>query len=229
MPSPSDGASGMPLCRTIGIDRIVARLREPKNMYLPARRPTHELCIRRGVFRQRAPRHRNQLSSHRLCRSNSSPHRPPSPSRVFLPRSPRRPVLHIINGEHYAGAERVQDLLGEQLGNFGYRAGFACLKRGQFAAMRKCTDAPLYDVAMKNRFDLSPVWRLARIIRSEGYRLIHTHTARSAVIGRLASMLTGVALVHHVHSPTDLRHDPPLSQLDQLPGRADRACAGRRP
>jgi glycosyltransferase involved in cell wall biosynthesis len=68
--------------------------------------------------------------------------------------------------------------------------------------MRKCADAPLYDVAMKNRFDLSPVWRLAHIIRNQGYRLIHTHTARSAVIGRLASMLTGVALVHHVHSPT---------------------------
>ena len=120
----------------------------------------------------------------------------------LVPRSRTTPVLHIINGEHYAGAERVQDLLGQQLGNFGYRAGFACLKRGQFAAMRKCSDAPLYDVAMKNRFDLSPVWRLARIIRSEGYRLIHTHTARSAVIGRLASMLTGVPLVHHVHSPT---------------------------
>ncbi len=111
-------------------------------------------------------------------------------------------VLHVINGEHYAGAERVQDLLGQQLGNFGYRVGFACLKRGQFAAMRKCSDAPLYDVAMKNRFDVSPAWRLARIIRSEGYRLIHTHTARSAVIGCLASMLTGVPVIHHVHSPT---------------------------
>ncbi|MEI8374722.1 MAG: glycosyltransferase [Planctomycetota bacterium] len=111
-------------------------------------------------------------------------------------------VLHIINGEHYAGAERVQDLLGQQLSNFGYRAGFACLKRGQFAAMRKCLDTPLYDVAMKNRFDLSPVWRLARIIRSEGYRLIHSHTARSAVVGGMVSLLTGVPLVHHVHSPT---------------------------
>ncbi len=112
------------------------------------------------------------------------------------------PVLHIINGEHYAGAERVQDLLGQQLGNFGYRAAYACLKHGQFAAMRKCADAPLYDVAMKNRFDFSPVWRLAGIIRADGFRLIHTHTARSAVVGRLASMLTGVPLVHHVHSPT---------------------------
>jgi glycosyltransferase involved in cell wall biosynthesis len=110
-------------------------------------------------------------------------------------------VLHIINGEHYAGAERVQDLLGQQLVRFRYRADFACLKRGQFAAMRRCTDAKLYDMAMTSRFDLSPAWRLARLIRSEGYRLVHTHTPRSAVVGRLASMLAGVPMVHHVHSP----------------------------
>jgi glycosyltransferase involved in cell wall biosynthesis len=117
-------------------------------------------------------------------------------------RATMQQVLHVINGEHYAGAERVQDLLGEQLVNYGYRAGFACLKRGQFAANRRCTSAPLYDVAMTGRFDLSPVSRLARIVRSEGYGLIHTHTARSAVIGSLVSILTQVPLVHHVHSPT---------------------------
>jgi len=115
---------------------------------------------------------------------------------------PATPVLHIINGEHYAGAERVQDLLGQQLRNLGYRVGFACLKRGHFAATRRSSDTPLYDVAMKNRFDISPAWRVARIIRAEGYRLVHSHTARSAVIGRLAAMLTGVSFVHHVHSPT---------------------------
>jgi glycosyltransferase involved in cell wall biosynthesis len=122
----------------------------------------------------------------------------PGPSTVTA----TTPVLHIINGEHYAGAERVQDLLGQRLGIYGYRVGFACLKRGQFATMRKCAAAPLYDMAMKSRFDASPVLRLARIVRNEGYRLIHTHTARSAVIGRIVSMLTGVPLVHHVHSPT---------------------------
>ncbi len=112
------------------------------------------------------------------------------------------PVLHIINGEHYAGAERVQDLLAQQLPNFGYRAGFACLKHGQFAAMRKCSGAPLCDAAMKHRTDFSPVKRLAGIVRNECYRIIHTHTARSAIIGCAVSWRTGVPMVHHVHSPT---------------------------
>jgi glycosyltransferase involved in cell wall biosynthesis len=112
------------------------------------------------------------------------------------------PVLHIINGEHYAGAERVQDLLGQQLPNFGYRAAFACLKPGQFAAMRKGVDALLYEVAMNGRADFSPVKRLCGTVRSEGYRIIHTHTARSAIIGAALSWRTGVPMVHHVHSLT---------------------------
>lgn len=111
------------------------------------------------------------------------------------------PVLHVINGEHYAGAERVQDLLAGNLGQFGYRAGLACLKRGQFAQMRQFHDAPLYDVAMGGRFDLSAAWRVARIVREEGYRLIHSHTARSALVASAASLITGVPMVHHVHSP----------------------------
>lgn len=112
------------------------------------------------------------------------------------------PVLHIINGEHYAGAERVQDLLGQQLPNFGYRPGFACLKAGQFATMRKSADAPLYDAAMAGRADFSPIKRLSSIVRDEGYRLIHTHTARSALVGCAVSWRTGVPMVHTVHSPT---------------------------
>ncbi len=179
---------------------MVARLRDPENAFLSGQRPSHKLCIRRGVFRPRAPRYRDHCIAFMIQQLLTTPAPSAGPSAQVA--AATTPVLHIINGEHYAGAERVQDLLGEQLGSFGYRAGFACLKRGQFAAMRKCKDAPLYDVAMRNRFDLSPAWRLARIIRSEGYRLIHTHTARSAMIGRLASMLTGLPLVHHVHSPT---------------------------
>ena len=50
--------------------------------------------------------------------------------------------------------------------------------------------------------DFSPVKRLAGIVRSEGYRLMHTHTARSALVGCIVSWLTGVPMVHHVHSPT---------------------------
>ena len=43
-------------------------------------------------------------------------------------------VLHIINGEHFSGAERVQQNLGLRLEQFGYKSHFACLKPGKFFA-----------------------------------------------------------------------------------------------
>src|ERR1700676_3456785 len=86
-------------------------------------------------------------------------------------------VLHIINGEHYAGAERVQDLLAMRLTEFGFETGFACMKPGQFPALRQAARQPLYEMPMRSRWDLRPALAIARLVRREDYALIHTHTA----------------------------------------------------
>jgi glycosyltransferase involved in cell wall biosynthesis len=111
-------------------------------------------------------------------------------------------IMHVVNGEHYAGAERVQDLLAARLPEFGFTVGFACLKPDQFPRLRRCQQAPLYGMQMRSRADLRPARLLARIVRDDGYALIHSHTPRAAMVGRVAAWLAGVPLVHHVHSPT---------------------------
>jgi glycosyltransferase involved in cell wall biosynthesis len=110
-------------------------------------------------------------------------------------------VLHIINGEFFAGAERVQDLLALRLPDFGYECGFVCLKNGVFSKYRKSA-VPLEVMAMRSRFDFSIVSRIAGFAKSGGYQIIHTHTPRSALIGRLVAGRLHLPLVHHVHSPT---------------------------
>src|SRR5262245_45174319 len=94
----------------------------------------------------------------------------------------RARVLHVINGEHYAGAERVQDLLAARLPEFGYEVGFACVKPVQFPNLRKSTQTPLYDLSMRSRIDLRAAWELRRIIRQDGYELLHAHTPRSLLV-----------------------------------------------
>ncbi len=111
-------------------------------------------------------------------------------------------VLHVINGEHYAGAERVQDLLAAELPGYRVSVGFACLKKGKFVEARRCGDAPVHSIEMKGRFDLRAVWRLVKLIRQGGYQVLHSHGPRSALVAALASKWTGIPLVHHVHSPT---------------------------
>jgi len=110
-------------------------------------------------------------------------------------------VLHIINGEFFAGAERVQDLLALRLPEFGYECDFICLKEGDFGRYRKSTSK--MDVfPMRSRFDLAISKRIIEHVKNQNYQLIHTHTPRSALIGKKVAKALGIPLVHHVHSPT---------------------------
>ncbi|MGE0757150.1 MAG: glycosyltransferase [Pirellulaceae bacterium] len=115
--------------------------------------------------------------------------------------APPRHILHVINGEHYSGAERVQDLLAEQLPACGFEVTLACIKPGKFPQARRYQQAPLHQVPMRSKIDLRVVMRLAGIVRSAHSVLIHAHTPRSALVARMASILTRVPMVYHVHSP----------------------------
>lgn len=113
-----------------------------------------------------------------------------------------RRVLHLINGEHYSGAERVQDLLALRLPGFGYEVFFVCLKPGAFAARRRSQSSGLIELPMASRFSLAPVRAIAAYARQQRAEILHAHTPRSLMLGRLASAWTGLPLVYHVHSPT---------------------------
>lgn len=131
-------------------------------------------------------------------------------------------VLHVINGEHYAGAERVQDLLALRLAEFGYEVGFACVKPGRFPEVRKSREAPLHELHSSSRLDPRAAWNLLGIIRREGYALVHAHTPRSLLAARPAALLAGVPLVYHVHSPTS--RDTTHRLRNWLNTAAERAC-----
>ncbi len=130
---------------------------------------------------------------------------PPAEVDILRLRRPRRAlrVLHVVNGEHYAGAERVQDLLALRLPDFGVATAFACVKPDRFPAARKSA-TPLYTFPMRGRFDLRPARRMARLIRDEEFDLVHTHTPRAALVGRIAAGLAHVPMVHHVHGQTSI-------------------------
>ncbi len=115
----------------------------------------------------------------------------------------RRPlkVLHVVNGQHFAGAERVQDLLALRLPEFGVETAFVCVKPDRFPAARRSA-TPLYKLPMRSRFDLRQATALAGLIRDERFDLIHTHTPRAALIGRIAARRANVPMVHHVHGQT---------------------------
>ena len=113
----------------------------------------------------------------------------------------RLKVLHVINGEYYSGAERVQDLLASQLPAFGVDVTLACVKPRLFPEKR-FSDAPLVHVPMRNSFDILAANALCKLVKQEQFDMIHAHTPRTVLLASQASWRTGVPYVYHVHSPT---------------------------
>ena len=109
-------------------------------------------------------------------------------------------VLHLINGEHFSGAERVQDLLANALPEFGFDVGFVCLKPKKFPEVRT-SDTPLFTLEMKSKFDFKCYKRIVEIVKKHGYQVIHAHTPRTLMIGSMAAKKLNCPLVYHVHSP----------------------------
>jgi glycosyltransferase involved in cell wall biosynthesis len=113
-----------------------------------------------------------------------------------------RRVLHLINGEVFSGAERVQQLLGRSLSAFGFEPIFACLKPGKFP---ECSGLPEHQIwlePMRHRHDVGVVSKLAKRSLDTGVELLHAHTPRTAMIASLVARRTGIPWVYHVHSPT---------------------------
>jgi glycosyltransferase involved in cell wall biosynthesis len=44
---------------------------------------------------------------------------------------------------------------------------------------------------------------VAKLVKREGIRLIHTHSPRTALLGNVAARLAGVPMIHYVHSPIE--------------------------
>ena len=80
---------------------------------------------------------------------------------------------------------------------------------------------------MWSRFDLRAAWKVADIVRRGGYRIIHGHTVRTAMIGGIAARLAGVPMVYHAHSPASHDTHAPLAQPLQRHRRAAEPAARR--
>ncbi len=143
------------------------------------------------------------------------------PAPLALVRPPVR-VLHVINGEHYAGAERVQDLLALRLPEQGFDVGFVSLKPGRFGDVRRCVATPLVELTMRSRWDLRVARDVERLIYEGDYQIVHAHTPRSALVASIAARRTATPLVYHLHSPTS--RDSTRRLQNWLNTRIERCC-----
>lgn len=111
-------------------------------------------------------------------------------------------VLHVVNGEHFAGAERVQQHLGRLLPLEGVSPTFLCCKSGEFPSRSQLPAELIETAPMRHRFDFRPVVSAIVGLQARcGIDLLHAHTPRAAVATLIASRRLQLPWVYHVHSP----------------------------
>ena len=122
-------------------------------------------------------------------------------------------VLHIVNGEYYAGAERVQDLLALHLPEFECESGFVCVKADQFPTKRMCQRVPLSSVTFNHPLQRQAVNKIGDVFSKGKYDLLHSHTPRSAWAALAASDMVGCPIVHTMHDVSLRQHSSPARWL----------------
>jgi glycosyltransferase involved in cell wall biosynthesis len=127
----------------------------------------------------------------------------------------RHAIAHVITESHpFGGAQRNTLLTLRGLLDRGYRVELVCGPGGRLIAEARASRVPVHVVGHLVREphpvrDLRALWHLYRLFRARHYRIVHTHSTKAGLLGRVAAWLAGVpAVVHTVHGfPFEMRRD----------------------
>lgn len=110
-------------------------------------------------------------------------------------------VAHLLHGAHLGGAEEVVTNLCAAHDPGRFRASVILLGPGPLVSQRlerrgvRCLVEP-----MRGRFDLGAALRLATGLRQVDARIVHTHSGRTNLVGRLAARWLGLRVVSTIHT-----------------------------
>ena len=105
-------------------------------------------------------------------------------------------ILHIDPEKDWGGGEvQVAGLLGH-LARWGHESHLCCASGGRLAEEVRTSGTRIFPLRMRNEVDLRPILPLRRLIRKEGYDIVHFHTKRAhALAAWLGRIRPGVRYV----------------------------------
>lgn len=138
-------------------------------------------------------------------------------------------IIHIITRLDHGGAARntMLTVLGQDRAQFepvvitgearswdsqgGFAATMENLRLLEKESIRYYT-VPSLVRHINLKSDLAALWKLVALLRQEGPDIVHTHTSKAGVLGRLAAWIAGVpVIVHTPHGHVFYGHFGPVS------------------
>ncbi len=98
-------------------------------------------------------------------------------------------TLHVDTEPTWRGGEQQVLYLTTGLLERGHKAEIVCQPGSPLGERARAGGVPTIGLRMRGEWDLAAAWRLARIIASGSYDLVHTHTARAHTLAGLASWM----------------------------------------
>ena len=131
-------------------------------------------------------------------------------------------ILHLINGEHYAGAERVQDLLALRLTRIRHPASIRLPQAGPIRRNTPVASDSAVSIADAVAMGFAARLALAAIVCAGRFAILHTHTPRSRAHRPDGRGICGRANGAPCAWPN--RDRSPRRMVDAMDGRHRRHC-----
>jgi len=118
-------------------------------------------------------------------------------------------VLQFTCPDGFYGAERWIIALAKNLDDAHVNCGLAITvepegKGLEIAEHYRNLEKEVYEVAMSNRFDITVIYRLCKLIKAKDIDIIHSHGYKSDILGLIVARLTGIKSVTTPHGFVDV-------------------------
>lgn len=108
-------------------------------------------------------------------------------------------VLQLVNGEFYGGAERIQEMILKFIDRDTFQPYCISLMNGTFVKKVQSEEIPIEVVPMRAKIDIRVIFKIAQFAHRNRIALIHTHSIRTNLLGRIVGKIEKVPVVTHVH------------------------------
>lgn len=113
-------------------------------------------------------------------------------------------VAHFLDGIHFGGGEEAVVRLARAFDPKRVEALVVCMAEGRLTQRLAAQATPFVVIRRPRLAGLRAATDLAALIRRRGIDIVHSHTSRTHLIGRIAAWRTGAAHVATIQSPVRL-------------------------